>query len=262
MTHFLLHRGHQPLLISAPHHGTEIPDEIAARLRPEARCSPDTDHHVARLYQFARELGASMLVPRWSRYVVDLNRPPDAVPLYPGQLETGLVPTSSFTQEPLYLDGRAPDAAEVRTRVERWWRPYHHALLCELLRLRARHHQVLLWDAHSIISECPMFFAGRLPDINVGTAGGHSADAALTTAVMGVLAAQNRFSHVLNGRFKGGYITRHYGRPAAGLQAVQLELAQCNYMDEAAPFTFQADRAELLVHILRGMLRAALRALV
>lgn len=202
-----------------------------------------------------------MLVPRWSRYVVDLNRPPDALPLYPGQLETGLVPTSSFAQQALYLEGAEPDAVEVRRRAERWWRPYHHALLSELLRLRARHRQVLLWDAHSIVSECPMFFSGRLPDINVGTADGRSASGRLTAAIMDVLAAQGSFSHVLNGRFKGGFITRHYGRPREGLQAVQLELAQCNYMDEAPPFRFQADRAESLVHTLRDMLQAALRAL-
>jgi N-formylglutamate deformylase len=213
---------------------------------------------VALLYQFAREMGASMLVPRWSRYVVDLNRPADAAPLYPGQLETGLVPTISFAAEPLYQDGLAPDAREVAARTDRYWRPYHHALLEELLRLRGRFDQVLVWDAHSIVSECPMFFAGRLPDLNVGTADGRSADPALAVALMTTLSSQTRFTHVLNGRFKGGFITRHYGRPALGMHAVQMELAQCNYMDEAAPFTYQPQRAEPLVQTLQGMLQTAL----
>lgn len=262
MTHYELHRGHLPLLISAPHHGCEIPPDILRRLEPAAQLSPDSDHHVAQLYQFARELGASVLIPRWSRYTVDLNRPPDAAPLYPGQLETGLVPTISFNQQPLYREGELPDAGEIAARTDRYWRPYHHALLSELLRLRQRFARVLVWDAHSIQSECPMFFAGRLPDLNVGTADGRSTDPGLAAAIMAPLIAQSRYSHVLNGRFKGGYITRHYGRPTVGIHAVQLELAQCNYMDETAPWTYRPQRAEPLIQTIGAMVRAALAWLV
>ena len=234
MQTYTLHRGTAPLLLSLPHDGTEVPDSIAARLRPSARRVPDTDWHVSRLYEFARGLGASMIVPRYSRYVVDLNRPPDDVSLYPGQNTTGLCPHVQFSGEPVYLDGQDPDEAEVAERVEQYWRPYHRALAGELQRIHAMHGHVRLFEGHSIRGVVPFLFEGRLPDLNLGTAGGSSCSPALQARLESVLQAQDRYDFVVNGRFKGGYITREYGNPARGVDAVQLEISQRIYMDEGS----------------------------
>lgn len=255
---FTLESGRAPLLVSLPHDGSHIPDALAARMTPAARTAPDTDWFVSRLYAFARELGASILRPNHSRYVVDLNRPPDDVSLYPGLNTTGLCPSVRFTGEPVYLPGQEPDAAEVAARVERYWRPYHDALADELARLRARFGRALLWDGHSIRGELPFLFEGRLPDLNLGTASGTSCTPALQARLASVLASQTRYSHVINGRFKGGYITRHYGNPARGVEAIQLELAQSTYMDEGTA-SYLPERAERLERIvLRPLLEAAL----
>lgn len=232
---YTLYRGSTPLLVSLPHDGSEIPDDLAARMGDRARTAPDTDWHVSRLYAFARDtLGASMLVPRFSRYVVDLNRPPDDASLYPGQNTTGLCPVQAFSGEPIYRDGEAPGPDEIAMRRTRYWQPYHDALAAELARLRAAHARVLLWEGHSIRgSDLPFLFQGRLPDLNVGTAGGTSCAPPVADRIRTVLAAQGDFDWVVDGRFKGGYITRHYGRPGDGVDAVQLELSQRTYMDEA-----------------------------
>jgi len=255
---FTLHRGTAPLLVSLPHDGSHIPEALAARMVPAARRAPDTDWHVSVLYDFARELGASIIVPRHSRYVVDLNRPPDDTSLYPGQNTTGLCPAVQFTGEPVYLEGQAPDEAEVAQRVERYWRPYHDALVGEIERLRAQHGRVVLWEGHSIRgSDLPFLFEGRLPDLNLGTSGGASCSPGLQQRLEAVLAGQGSFDHVVNGRFKGGYITRHYADVARGVQAVQLEVSQRNYMDEDS-FAYDASRALVLQAVIRDLLRATL----
>jgi N-formylglutamate deformylase len=254
---FGLHRGTIPLLLSLPHDGTAVPPDIAARMTPEARSVPDTDWHVSRLYEFARALGASVLVPVYSRYVVDLNRPPDDVSLYPGQNTTGLCPLQRFDGGPVYLPGEAPAPEEVAARVQRYWRPYHDALAAELARLQGEHGKAVLWEGHSIRSEVPFLFPGRLPDLNLGTATGASCAPALQARLEAALAAQSDYSWVANGRFKGGYITRHYGRPAQGVDAVQLELAQCTYMDETT-VRYQPERAQRLQSLLAKLLRSAL----
>jgi N-formylglutamate deformylase len=252
-----LHRGTAPLLVSLPHDGSHIPSELAARMAPESRRAPDTDWHVSRLYAFAKAMGASVLVPSHSRYVVDLNRPPDDVSLYPGQKTTGLCPAVRFSGEPVYLEGQQPSQEEIAARVERYWRPYHALLADELARLRAAHGRVLLWEGHSIRAEVPFLFEGTLPDLNVGTSSGASCAPALQARLESVLSAQSDYSWVANGRFKGGYITRHYGRPAEGVDAVQLELAQKNYMDEDS-FEYDEARATRLLPTLRALLDAAL----
>ena len=232
---FDLHRGTAPLLVSLPHDGTALPPDIAARMTEAARGVPDTDWFVSRLYDFAREIGASVLVPKYSRYVVDLNRPPDDTSLYPGQNTTGLCPTLRFSGEPVYLPGEEPSAGEIASRVERYWRPYHDALRTELERLHAEHGRVLLWEGHSIRgSDLPFLFEGRLPDFNLGTAAGASCLPATQARIEAALAAQSRYDWVANGRFKGGHITRHYAEPARGIEAVQLETSQRIYMDEAS----------------------------
>jgi len=256
---FNLHRGTAPLLLSLPHDGSEIPDAIAARMTDAARAAPDTDWHVARLYAFARELGASILVPHFSRYVVDLNRPPDDTSLYPGQSTTGLCPAVQFNGAPVYREGELPSADEIDERVQRYWRPYHAALGEELDRLRATHGHVVLWEGHSIRgSDLPLLFEGRLPDLNLGTASGHSCEPALQARLEAVLAAQTDYDWVANGRFKGGYITRHYGDPAAGIDAVQLEASQRIYMDEAT-FGYDEAKASGAQRVIRELLEAVLR---
>lgn len=259
MSLYSLHRGSAPLLISLPHDGSAIPDAIAERLVPNARRAPDTDWHVSRLYAFARNLGASILAPTHSRYVVDLNRPPDDVSLYPGQNTTGLCPIVQFNGEPIYLAGQEPRPEEIAERVDTYWRPYHVALAAELMRLRAEHGHVVLWEGHSIRSVVPFLFEGRLPDFNLGTAAGASCSAALQERLAGVLEAQADYSFVVNGRFKGGYITRHYGQPAAGVDAVQLELAQTTYMDEVS-FAYDAELAERMQQVLQRLLTATLQS--
>ncbi len=253
-----LHRGTAPLLVSLPHDGSVLPEAIAARMTPRARQVPDTDWHVARLYAFARELGASLLVPRHSRYVIDLNRGEDDVSLYPGQNTTGLVPLVGFDGLPVYLPGQAPDEDEVRARVATYWRPYHAALGDELARLRALHGRVVLWEGHSIRgSGLPFLFDGRLPDLNLGTAGGASCSPSLQARLEATLLAQDAYDWVANGRFKGGHITRHYGDPGGGIDAVQLEISQRCYMDEDS-FAYDEARATRLQALLRALLLAAL----
>ena len=254
---FTLHQGHAPLLVSLPHDGIALPEDLANRMTPEARGVPDTDWFVGRLYDFARRLGASLLVPVQSRYVIDLNRPPDDLSLYPGQNTTGLCPVQRFTGGPVYLPGEEPSPKEVAERVQRYWRPYHDALAGELARLRAVHGRALLWEGHSIRSNVPFLFDGRLPDFNLGTAAGTSCSPALQARIEAVLAAQSDYTWVANGRFKGGYITRHHGRPAEGVDAVQLELAQCTYMDESTG-RYQHERAAKVQALVEKMLDAAL----
>ncbi len=241
--------GRSSLVISLPHAGREIPAALAARLTAAARAVPDTDWHVERLYGFARAAGAGWLEPRLSRYVVDLNRPPDDAPLYPGQVSTGLCPAYSFAGEPLYA-GSPPDAAEVAERRTQYWEPYHARLKTLLAAVRERHGFAVLLDAHSIRSEVPRLFAGRLPDINVGTNDGRSCDPGLRAAVMAAVEGAPAFTSVLDGRFKGGYITRRYGDPGSGVQALQIELAQAAYMDENGS-GYDPARAAPLVAVLR-----------
>jgi len=252
-----LERGTTPLLIDVPHAGTAVPAAIAERMTEAGRAVPDTDWFVDRLYAFARDLGAGMMVARRSRFVVDLNRPPDDASLYPGQATTGLVPTTLFDGTPIYREGQAPDDAEIAARRETYWAPYHAALTAEIDRLVAEHGRVVVWDAHSIRSVVPRLFDGRLPDLNLGTARGASCRDGLRERLSAILDGQDGFSAVVDGRFVGGYVTRHYGRPEAGVDAVQMEIAQAAYMDEAAA-TYDPDRAERLRPVLETLLRAAL----
>ncbi len=244
MTHTLT-RGRSPLLISVPHVGTEIPADQRHRYTERALQVEDTDWFLDRLYAFALDLGAGLIVPRHSRYLIDLNRPPGNQPMYPGVNNTELCPTRHFTGEPLYLDGHAPDEAEVRRRVGAYWQPYHDAVAGELARLKAVHGHAVLFDAHSIKSELPWLFEGTLPHMNLGTADGSACAPSLRDALAAVFADQDGYSHVVDGRFKGGHITRHYGRPAGGIHAVQLEMCWRAYMDETPPRWNDARAAEV-----------------
>ena len=255
---FLFHAGTMPLLVSMPHAGTYVPPALAARFTPEARDVPDTDWHMERLYDFAKAMGASILVATHSRYVVDLNRPPDGASLYPGQSVTGLCPVDTFDDTPIYAAGDVPEDAEVAARRDAVWAPYHAQLRAELERIRTAHGVAVLWDAHSIRSVLPRFFEGKLPDLNLGTGDGISCDPALAQQLLAVARDAEGYTAVLNGRFKGGHITRHYGEPARNIHAVQLEMTQCSYMQEALPFAYLPERAERIQPHLRRMLETAL----
>jgi len=250
--------GDAPLLVSMPHCGTHIPADLAEAMTPAALEVSDTDFHLPRLYEFLAGRGVSVLSATHSRYVIDLNRPPDGAVLYPGANNTELCPTSRFDFAPVYRDRMQPDVREIDRRVATYWQPYHAKISRELERIRARHGYALLFDAHSIVSVCPRFFDGRLPDLNLGNGAGTSCDVALAERLLAVAQSNRAYTSVLNGRFKGGYITRHYGRPAERVHAVQLELAECTYMDEQPLFTFDETLANGVRPVLAGLIDAML----
>jgi N-formylglutamate deformylase len=255
---YRLDRGTTPLLISFPHVGTFIPKALSRRMTEEALALPDTDWHVDRLYDFAAALGAGIQVATHSRYVVDLNRDPTGEPLYPGSENSELAPLATFACQPTYRPGDAPDADEIAERVARYWQPYHRSLAAELDRIKRRFGFAVLWDAHSIASRVPRFFSGRLPDLNLGSARGTSAAPELIARVMAVLGAARPFSSVLDGRFTGGYITRHFGRPAQAIHALQLEIAEIAYMDEGPPYAYDPARSAPLKSVLERTIHAIL----
>ncbi|MGH8130606.1 MAG: N-formylglutamate deformylase [Steroidobacteraceae bacterium] len=255
---FTLHRSSVPLLVSLPHAGTLIPAELRPQFRERALAVDDTDWHLDRLYAFTGELGIGAIVPRYSRYLIDLNRSPENAPMYPGANNTELVPARSFAGAALYRDACAPDDDDIARRLATYWRPYHDALAAELVRIKGAHGHAVLWDGHSIKSRLPWLFEGKLPDLNLGTVGGKSCAPSLSAALGRVLASQDVFTHVIDGRFKGGYITRHYGRPRDGVHAVQLEMCWSCYMVELPPYVVDPGRAAVLEPVLRALLQAAL----
>jgi N-formylglutamate deformylase len=247
-------RGDSPLLVSVPHAGRHIPDAIALRLTARACDVPDTDWHVDELYRFAPSTGATLLAATHSRYVVDLNRDPSGKALYPGADNTELCPTRTFCNEPVYQPGEAPLPTEIDARRATYFDPYHALLAREIDRVRDRHGYAILVDGHSIAAEVPRFFTGRLPDLNLGTGDGASCDAAAQALATGIVSSAAGFTHVVNGRFKGGYITRRYGAPDQNVHALQLEMTQACYMDEANPVRYDALRAATLIAVLERLL--------
>lgn len=244
MTPVEVSRGDGPVVLAMPHTGTHVPEAIFARLTPRGQVLSDTDWHIDRLYDGLLP-GATVVRATFHRYVIDANRPPSGESLYPGQNTTGLVPLTDFDGAPLWTD--PPDAAEVEARRRDFHAPYHAALAAELDRVRARHGVAILYDCHSIRSRIPFLFDGLLPDFNIGTNGGTTCAPAIEAAVTRLCAGAEGYTSVLNGRFKGGWTTRHYGRPAEGLHAVQMELAQSTHLaTEAPPFAYDPAKAERL----------------
>lgn len=270
-------QGSVPLLVSMPHIGTQIPASLQQRMTPEALRLADTDWHLDQLYNMLDTLGASHIQARYSRYVIDLNRPADDTNLYPGLDTTGLCPIDTFNKAPIYQSTAEPaetaditassaaaplQQADIAQRVQTYWQPYHQQIQQELQRMRAAHGIAILWDAHSIASQVPRFFAGRLPDLNFGSASQTSCATALQTCLQDVMRkhpSAASYSQVWNGRFKGGYITRQYGQPAHGIHALQLEMCQCLYMDEAAPYTYRPMLAQQLQPLLQALLQACIQ---
>jgi len=249
-------RGWSPLVVSMPHVGTFVPHGVGRAFNECAVRRADTDWHLDRLYDFLGEIDATVVAANFSRYVVDVNRPPDGANLYPGRDTPKLCPSDTFESLPLYHAGE-PDAQEVERRLEAVWRPYHARLEREIARLREAHGAAILWDAHSIVSVAPRLFEGRLPDFNLGTADGTSCDPALARSLLVALQRHVPYTSVLDGRFKGGHITRRYGDPARGVHAVQLEMAWETYMQPTLPYAFDEDRAVPVRAILRELLGIA-----
>ena len=259
-----LHQGDAPLIVSLPHTGTDIPADIEAALVSPWLARKDADWWVEKLYAFAADLGATLVRTAISRTVIDVNRDPSGVSLYPGAATTELCPTTTFDGEPLYRNA-PPDKAEIARRREIWFGPYHRTLAGEIDRLRGMHDRVVLYEAHSIRSLVPRLFDGPLPNFNIGTNSGASCDPALAGAVEAACDA-TAFSRVTNGRFKGGYTTRHYGRPERGVHALQMELACRGYMDDpegpvgpgAWPTPYDPARAAPMRQALETVLKACL----
>jgi formiminoglutamase len=255
--------GDAPLIVSIPHAGTDIPPHLQGRFVSRDLAVRDADWWVRELYGFAAEIGATVVSTGLSRSVIDVNRDPSGASLYPGMATTGLCPTETFDGEPLYRRGHAPDAAEIALRRKIYFDPYHQALAGQIARLRTEHGAVALYDAHSIRSHVARLFEGELPQFNIGANDGRSCAPAMVAAVEAVCAASNR-SRVTDGRFKGGFITRRYGAPDAGVHALQMELACRGYMTEPAaafadwPAPFDPAVAAPLATTLREALLACL----
>lgn len=250
-------QGRVPLLISMPHAGVKLTPSVEHGLVETACSLPDTDWHIPELYDFVGEMGASVVAAQYSRFVIDINRPEDDTPLYAGAT-TGLFPATLFDGQALFKPGLEPSAEQRSSYLESIWRPYHRLLEQELARLREAHGYALLWDAHSIRSHIPHLFDGKLPDFNFGTFNGASCDPELAERLQRVCGEAPGYSHVLNGRFKGGHITRHYGDPDKHVHAVQLELAQSTYMNEREPFAYRDDLARPTREVLKALLQAML----
>ena len=246
--------GSSPVILGFPHTGTFVPEDIWSRLNDEGRKLRDTDWHIHTLYEGLLPQ-ASTVRATFHRYVIDANRDPSGTSLYPGQNTTGLVPLTDFDNRPIWMEGCEPDAAETSRRLELFHRPYHAALETEIERVKTRHGIAVIYDCHSIRSRCPFLFDGQLPDLNIGTDAGGTCAPALQAAVETLAETAEGYSHVVNGRFRGGWTTRNYGRPAEGVHTIQMEIAQSAYLEtEVPPFAYDGDKAAALRLHLRAIL--------
>ena len=252
MTPVEVTRGDGPVILGLPHTGTWLPDDAVARLNDTGRALADTDWHVHELYAGLLP-GATTVRAGFHRYLIDANRGHDDASLYPGQNTTGLCPLTDFDGLPIYREGMEPDAGEIAARTAGFHAPYHAALAAEIDRVRAEHGVAILYDCHSIRSRIPFLFEGTLPDFNIGTNEGESCAPTVEASVLSQVRVTGQ-SYVANGRFKGGWTTRHYGDPGGGVHAIQLELAQSTYMEETPPWTWLPDRAQRLRQHLQTIL--------
>lgn len=255
----LITRGDSPLVLGFPHTGTHVPEDIHAKLNDEGQALRDTDWHIEKLYAGLIP-GATMVQATFHRYVIDANRDPSGHSLYPGQTTTGLVPETTFDNVPIWREGSAPDPDEIARRAAAFHAPYHAALAAELARVKALHGYAVLYDCHSIRSVVPWLFEGTLPDFNLGTDDGRTCDALIEAAAHAGTQATGR-TEVLNGRFRGGWTTRHYGHPETRIHAIQMELAQASHLDtEEPPFALSEAKCAILRPQLADILTRILQA--
>jgi len=250
MALFETHQGTSPVILAFPHTGTDVPADIRERLNDNGRILADTDWHIERLYDGLLP-NVTTVRATFHRYVIDANRDPAGVSLYPGQNTTGLVPETDFDGKPIWKDGETPTEADIAYRLANFHAPYHAALAAEIKRVKAIHGVAILYDCHSIRSLIPFLFEGRLPDFNVGTDMGRTCAKEIETATFDVCAKAEGYTSILNGRFKGGWTTRHYGKPETGVHAIQMELAQVSHLStEVPPFDLDAEKAaRLRIHL-------------
>jgi formiminoglutamase len=245
-----IRQGTSPVILGFPHTGTELPPAIWERLNDNGRILADTDWHIHQLYNGLLD-GATSVRATFHRYVIDANRDPQGISLYPGQNTTGLVPDTDFDGKSIWKDGEAPTDQDIADRLADFHAPYHAALAAEIERVKAIHGVAILYDCHSIRSHIPFLFEGKLPDFNIGTDMGRTCDSAIEQAAVTAAAAADGYDSILNGRFKGGWTTRHYGKPGTGVHAIQMELAQSTHLStETPPFAYDPTKAERLrVHL-------------
>jgi N-formylglutamate deformylase len=249
-----LNRGNSPVILAFPHTGTHVPPDIWGRLNATGRALTDTDWHIHELYQGLLP-EATTVRATFHRYCIDANRDPSGVSLYPGQNTTGLIPLTDFDNRPLWLEGGEPDAADTERRLQRFHQPYHAVLSAEIRRVKALHGVAVLYDCHSIRSVCPFLFDGVLPDFNIGTDNGRTCNPLMEQEVGAICAAADGYTSVVNGRFRGGWTTRHYGQPASGVHAIQMELAQSTHLkSESLPFEYDTGKSAALRSVLRQIL--------
>jgi N-formylglutamate deformylase len=252
MTPFEVMRGDGPVILGQPHGGIYVPEAILDQFNENGRKLADTDWHITRLYEDLCE-GATIVRANFHRYLIDANRDPAGQSLYPGQNTTGLCPLTDFNGEAIFRAGLEPDGAEIARRTGAWHRPYHQALEAEVARVKAIHGYAIIFDCHSIRSRIPFLFDGDLPDFNIGTNGGVTCDPVVERAALDICSSAEGFTHVLNGRFKGGWTTRHYGRPQDGIHAIQMEIAQRQYMDEHTTWNWREERAQEVRAVLKSL---------
>lgn len=256
---YIFTAGDSPVLLSLPHVGTDVPRAIEDDFTREGKEIPDTSWYLDRVFDFASELGIGVLKAHYSRYVTDLGRDPKGGILYEGLENTSICPLQRFDYKQIYITAAEPTEEEIMTRITRYWQPYHAKLAMALMEIKKKHGFAILIDATSIRSQCPRFFEGVLPDVNIGTNDGRSTDPSLTDVILRSFNNdEDGYSHILDGRFKGGYITRHFGDPRHDIHAVQIELTQSTYMDEKPPFTFQPKKADFTRPMLKHIMKAVL----
>ena len=248
-------QGDSAILVSFPHGGTDFPDHIERKLNRHGIGNTDCDWFISELYQRVLNSNVSYIKAKFSRYVVDLNRSPDGELLYPGKMEIGICPLTTFNGLPIYLPTEQPDEHEIRSRIETYWQPYHYHLQSELERIKDRHGYAILWEAHSIRGEVPELFTGVLPDLNFGTADGRSCRETIIDPIVEYANNFSDYSVALNERFKGGYITRHYGDPKNDIHAIQLEINQNNYLEDSDQPEIHEEKAQQIARLLRALFR-------
>jgi N-formylglutamate deformylase len=254
MAVFEVQQGVSPIILGLPHTGTDVPDDIFQRLNANGKILADTDWHIHTLYDGLLP-DVTTVRAKFHRYVIDANRDPEGVSLYPGQNTTGLISTTDFDGKAIWNQGQEPTEADIKTRLKKFHAPYHAALKAEIDRIKAIHGIAVLYDCHSIRSLIPFLFEGRLPDFNIGTDSGRSCHSSIEQAVQEITADAKGFTSILNGRFKGGWTTRHYGKPEQGIHAIQMELTQASHLStEAPPFTYEKDKAAKLRKTLKLIL--------
>ncbi len=243
-----------PILLSVPHCGTAFPEELASDYKPEfVRAPEDTDWFVDTLYDFAAELGIGLIAANYSRWVIDLNRNPQSKPLYAdGRIITALCPVTTFTGQSIYKDERKEvETGEVQRRRNVYFDPYHQKIKGLLDVLKKKYGKVLLWDCHSIRQQVLTIQKDKFPDLILGDADGTSASPGLIETVLGGL-DHSDYSVSHNHPFKGGYITRHFGRPSENQHALQLEMTKMNYMDDSE-MSYDKSRAEKIRALLKSI---------